>query len=117
MHYQVVTANLQTNITRVLAQNNEYRETLNKIQTLCGFVGVAKDFPKTSSLGFDHPPMSTPLSTHIPMSHSLRSTSVRSGSMRNVERVGSFMSVAGSSWSGTEFYDAQEEVRHTLPRP
>ena len=36
---------------------------------------------------------------------------MRSGSIRNVHRVDSFLSVAGSSWSGTEFYDAQEEVR------
>lgn len=36
---------------------------------------------------------------------------MRSASIRNVQRVDSFLSVAGSSWSGTEFYDAQEEVR------
>ena len=60
--------------------------------------------------GPDYQSSSTPIGSHISVSQAHRNSSMRSGSFRNVQRVDSFLSVAGSSWSGTEFYDAQEEV-------
>ena len=61
--------------------------------------------------GPEYQSSSTPLNGRMSVSQARRNSSMRSGSIRNVHRVDSFLSVAGSSWSGTEFYDAQEEVR------
>ena len=99
-------ANLQANLYKVTAQNTEYKDRLAKIQMLSNTGGLLSRTPGWATSSFD---MSTPLSTQLPNSRSFRSGSVQS-SLKAVQRVDSFLSVAGSTWSGTEFYDAQEEV-------